>query len=135
MANPNHKTSATKDNKVPVEDLVFDPKQMTFNDYISQHAVMFLPGINAKMLTMGGLRLGLLPPLAQEYFVRWLFEVNRRRLEGGLPLMVTYNIIKQCPLWKVIPMPYRNIKMTKESTAALDKLIPAEKRLKFKSIK
>lgn len=135
MANPNHKTSARKDNQTPVEDLVFDPKKMTFNDYIAQNAVMFLPGINAKMLTMGGLKLGLLPPLAQEYFIRWLFEVNRRRLEGGMELMVTYDIIKQCPLWKIIPMPYRNIKMDKESAMALSKLIPVEKRLKFQAIK
>jgi len=134
MANANHKTSASKDGRLKTEDLVFDPKKMTFNDFIANNAVMMLPGISTKMLTMGGLRLGLLPPLAQEYFVRWLFEVNRRRLEQGLELMVTYDIIKQCPLWKVIPMPYRNIKMTKESVAALDKLIPPEKRLKFQAI-
>jgi hypothetical protein len=135
MANPNHKTSASKDKKTPVEDLVFDPKKMTFNDYIAQNAIMFLPGISTKMLTMGGLKLGLLPKLAQEYFIRWLFEVNRRRLEQGLELMVTYDIIKQCPLWKVIPMPYRNLKMTKESALELSKLIPPEKRLKFHGIK
>ena len=134
MVNPNHKTSANKSGQLKTEDLVFDPKKMTFNDYVAQNAVMFLPGINTKMLTMGGLKLGLLPPLAQEYFVRWLFEVNRRRLEQGLELMVTYDIIKQCPLWKVIPMPYRNIKMDKETVAALDKLIPPEKRLKFSAI-
>jgi hypothetical protein len=135
MANSNHKTSASRDKKTPVEDLIFDPKKMTFNDYVAQNAMMMLPGINEKMLTMGGLHLGLLPPLAREYFVRWLFEVNRRRLEQGLELMVTYNIIKQCPLWKIIPMPYRNIKMTKESTAALAALVPPEKRLKFHAIK
>lgn len=134
MVTPKHKTSASRDKQLPTEDLVFDPKKMTFNDYVAQNAVMMLPGINAKMLTMGGLRLGLLPPLAQEYFVRWLFEVNRRRLEQGHELMVTYDIIKQCPLWKIIPMPYRNIKMTKETVAALDQLIPPEKRLKFQAI-
>lgn len=135
MANPNHKTSASKTNQTPVESLVFDPKKMSFNDYIQRNAVMMIPGINMKMLTMGGLKLGLLPPIAQEYFIRWLFEVNRRRLEQGLELMVTYDIIKQCPLWKIIPMPYRNLKMTKEVAAQLGKLIPQEKRLKFHSIK
>ncbi len=135
MANPNHMTSASKTKQTPVQDLVFDPKKMSFNDYIQQNAMLMIPGINMKMLTMGGLKLGLLPPLAQEYFIRWLFEVNRRRLEQGLELMVTYHIIKQCPLWKIIPMPYRNLKMTKEGMAELNKLIPPDKRLKFNGIK
>jgi hypothetical protein len=134
MANPNHKTSSTKDKQTPVENLIFDPKKMNFNDYVAQNAVLFIPSINMKMSTMGGLKLGLLPPVAQEYFVRWLFEVNRRRLEGGHDLMVTYDIIKQCPLWKIIPMPYRNTKLTQEAIAQLGKLIPPEKRLKFHSI-
>lgn len=133
--NPNHKTSSSKDNKTPVENLVFDPQKMNFNDFIARNAMLFIPAINAKMLTMGGLKLGLLPAIAQEYFIRWLFEVNRRRLEQGLDLMVTYDIIKQCPLWKVIPMPYRNIKLTKTVVSALGKLIPEQKRLKFHSIK
>jgi hypothetical protein len=135
MASSNHKTSASKDNKTKVEDLVYDPKKMTFNDYVAQNAVMLIPSINAKMLTMGGLKLGLLPHIAQEYFIRWLFEVNRRRLEQGMPLMVTYDIIKQCPLWKIIPMPYRNLKLTKDIALGLSKLIPPEKRLKFHAIK
>jgi hypothetical protein len=133
--NPNHKTSSTKSNQTPVEQLVFDPKKMTFNDFVANNAVLFIPEINTKMLTMGGLKLGLLPPLAQEFFIRWLFEVNRPRLIQGLPLLVTYGIIKQCPLWKVIPMPYRNIAMNKDTTAALGKMIPPEKRLKFVGIK
>lgn len=134
MANPNHQTSAREKVKSKVENLVFDPKKMTFADFIANNAVMLIPSINTKMSTMGGIKLGLLPPVAQEYFVRWLFEVNRRRLEQGLDLMVTYDIIKQCPLWKIIPMPYRNVKLTKEAVAGLNKLIPPEKRLKFKSI-
>jgi len=133
--NPNHKTSSSKDNQTKTEDLVFDPSKMTFNDFIAENAVMFLPGINQKMLTMGGLKLDLLPPLAKEFFVRWIFEVNRPRLLQGLPLLVTYGIIKQCPLWKIIPMPYRNIPLTKDAVANLSKLIPPEKRLKFKGIK
>ena len=133
--NPNHKTSSTRSNQTPAEQLVFDPAKMTFNDYIAQNAVLFIPEINMKMLTMGGLKLGLLPPLAREYFIRWLFEVNRPRLTQGLPLLITYGIIKQCPLWKIIPMPYRNISLTKESAAALGKLVPQQNRLKFAGIK
>lgn len=133
--NPYHKSSSTKANQTPTEQLVFDPAKMNFNDYISENAVMFLPGINQKMLTMGGLKLELLPPLAKEFFIRWLFEVNRPRLIQGLPLLVTYGIIKQCPLWKVIPMPYRNIVMTKDAVHALNKMIPPDKKLSFRGIK
>lgn len=132
--NPYHKSSSANANQTPTEQLVFDPAKMNFNDYIAQNAVMFLPGINAKMLTMGGLKLDLLPPLAKEYFIRWLFEVNRPRLVQGLPLLVTYGIIKQCPLWKIIPMPYRNIALTKDAIYALRKLVPVDKRLKFQGI-
>jgi len=133
--NPYHKSSSSKSNQTETEKLVFDPAQMNFNDFIAKHAVMFLPGINQKMLTMGGLKLDLLPELAKEYFIRWIFEVNRPRLIQGLPLLVTYGIIKQCPLWKIVPMPYRNISLTKESIQALNKIIPPDKRLKFQAIK
>jgi hypothetical protein len=132
--NPNHKSSASQSNQPPTEQLIFDPKQMTFNDFVAKNAVLFIPGINSKMLTMGGLKLDLLPALAKEYFIRWLFEVNRPRLIQGLPLLVTYGIIKQCPLWKVIPMPYRNIAMTKDAVNALSKMIPPQNRLKFHGI-
>jgi hypothetical protein len=94
--NPNHKTSSTKSNQTPVEQLVFDPKKMTFNDFVANNAVLFIPEINTKMLTMGGLKLGLLPPLAQEFFIRWLFEVNRPRLIQGLPLLVTCGRLFRC---------------------------------------
>jgi hypothetical protein len=132
--NPYHKSSSTQGKETPTDELVFDPMKMNFNDFIAKNAVMFLPGLNQKMLTMGGLKLDLLPPLAKEFFIRWIFEVNRPRLTQGLPLLVTYGIIKQCPLWKIIPMPYRNIKLTKDSIYALNKMIPPEKRLKFHGI-
>lgn len=134
--NPYHKSSSSKANQLDLntESLVFDPSKMNFNDFIAKNAVMFLPGINQKMLTMGGLKLDLLPPLAKEFFIRWIFEVNRPRLIQGQPLLVTYGIIKQCPLWKIIPMPYRNIRLTKDAIYALQKLVPPDKRLQFHGI-
>jgi hypothetical protein len=129
--NPNHKTSKT----YKTEDLIFDSSKMNFNDYIEKNAIMFIPTIKSKMLTMGGLKLDLLPPLVKEYFIKWIFEINRRRLEQGLPLMITYDIIKQCPLWKIIPMPYRNYSLNKETMSALNKIVPAQSKLKINTIK
>jgi hypothetical protein len=77
----------------------------------------------------------LLPDQAKQILVRWLFEVNRRRLEAGQPLLVTYDIVKQCPLWKLIPMPYRNYKLTKDHMAKLTQMVPVSKQLNFSAIK
>ena len=129
--NPNHKSSSTRFDQRTEGQIKYDPALMPFNDFVAQNAFLFLPNITSQMAMMGGLKLNLLPPLAQEYFIRWLFEVNKPRLSQGLSLLVTYGIIKQCPLWKVIDMPYRNIRMTKETLAALNKMVPPEKRLKF----
>lgn len=126
---------SSSSNQTSVENLIFDPAKMSFEDFFKNNAVMFFPQIKLKALAMGGLRLDLLPDLAKQILIRWLFEVNRRRLEGGQPLMVTYDIIKQCPLWKVIPMPYRTYKLNKEMVSKLGQIVPAQNRLNFKGIK
>lgn len=129
----NIQSSASK--QTSVENLIFDPAKMSFEDFFKHNAVMFFPQIKTSMMAMGGLRLDLLPDLAKQVLMRWLFEVNRRRLEGGLPLMVTYDIVKQCPLWKIIPMPYRTYKLNKEIVSKLGHMVPVQNRLNFKGIK
>ncbi len=128
-------TKSSSSDKTAVENLVFDPKQMSFEDFFKQNAVMFFPKVNTYMMTMGGVRMDLLPNTAKHILIRWIFEVNRRRLEGGLPLMVTYDIVKRCPLWQIIPMPYRNYKLTDKSLARIGQMIPAGQRLNFQAIK
>lgn len=126
---------SSSSDKTGVENLVYDPTKMSFEDFFKQNAVMFFPKVNTYMLTMGGVRMDLLPNAAKNILVRWIFEVNRRRLEGGLPLMVTYDIVKRCPLWQIIPMPYRNYKLTSKNLARIAQMVPHNQRLDFHAIK
>lgn len=111
----------------------YDPKQ-SFKVFIEDNGLLFMPTINQSLALMGGLRLDLLPELAREIFIKWLFEVNKPRLLQGLPLLITYPIVKQCPLWKIIPMPYRQIKLNKDTSVQLAKMMQPQDRLRFKAI-
>lgn len=111
----------------------YDPKT-SFKSFIEENGLLFMPTINQNLALMGGLRLDLLPELAREIFIKWLFEVNKPRLLQGLPLLITYPIVKQCPLWKIIPMPYRQIKLNKDTSVQLAKMMQPQDRLRFKAI-
>lgn len=64
----------------------------------------------------------------KEIFIRWMLQVNEGRLINGDEPLLSYNLAKRCPIWKLIKMPVRSMTMVR------DKVIQAPK-LKLKTVR
>jgi len=53
------------------------------------------------------------PHNLKEIFIKWLIQVNLQRIEQGLDPIVTPSLVAKCPLWAVVPPPFRNMQLTK----------------------
>lgn len=51
----------------------------------------------------------------KEIFIKWMIAVNIERLKAGVDPMFSLDVATRCPIWKVIKLPLRKIKLTKES--------------------
>lgn len=69
-----------------------------------------------------------------EILLRWIIFVNRKRIENGEEILITYEIIKSCPIWKVIEMPITRLNLTKESLNKNKGPVPTRKTVKMGSI-
>lgn len=80
---------------------------------------ILIPSIEKQLSTVGWiLDLNSLPTKPfqfKELFIRWLISINRQRIEKGLEIIVTYQIIRMCPLWNIVKCPIKRITLTKES--------------------
>lgn len=92
---------------------------LTAQDYIEQHETLLIPFINHNLMSISGLDLSSLPEEYRHAFMKWLIEVNRKRMSMGLQMMITYDVIKRCPIWKMIPMPYKTYKLTPKKLAKI----------------
>jgi hypothetical protein len=84
---------------------------VNFEDFIRNNRSIVFPAISEKFKTMGLIDLTLLPPEIIAYLIDWILKANRRRIEAGQEIIVTYAIIKQCPIWTAVEMPYRSMKL------------------------
>lgn len=101
-------------------EIQFDEDAFIKN-YLEQHTKVIIPYINHELMTISGLDMNALPtnPVNLKLiFMKWLLYVNRDRLRIGKDLHVSYELIKKCPLWSIFPMPFRQLKLTKESLNA-----------------
>lgn len=67
-------------------------------------------------MTIFGVDLSVLPvePVnLRAAFIKWLIKINEPRLKTGKDLLITFDIVKQCPLWKITPMPFRAMSLNK----------------------
>ena len=88
------------------------------NDYLLQHTKVLIPFINHESMTIFGVDLNVLPiePVnLRSAFIKWLIKVNEPRLRSGQDLMITYEIVKRCPLWKITPMPFRALSLNRRA--------------------
>lgn len=85
--------------------------------YISQKAIL-IPSISKQLTTIGWIldlnSLPLKPLPFKELFIRWLIYINKIRIEKNQPIIITYSIIKMCPIWNIIKCPIKRITLTKE---------------------
>lgn len=50
----------------------------------------------------------------KEVFLRWALQANEANIQRGREPIFPYELIKQCPLWKLVAAPWVSVKLTKE---------------------
>ena len=79
---------------------------------------VLIPSISSQLSTQGYyLDLDSLPlkPLSfKDIFLRWLIFVNKARIQKGLEVVATRELVLQCPVWKLVKCPIKSLKLTKE---------------------
>ena len=76
---------------------------------------LVIPEINHSIMQIGILDLNALDPNMRIIFVKWILGVNKSRIQKGLKPIITLDLIKRCPLWQFINIPYKNLDLTKEA--------------------
>ncbi len=100
-------------------EIQFDTDRFV-NDYLARNTKVVIPYINHEAMTIYGVDLTALPTEPIDFrtaFVKWLIKINEPRLRVGKDLLITYDIVRRCPLWKVVPMPFRPISLTPEAVS------------------
>ena len=96
-----------------------------------------MPAVNRSLNSILLINLQQLPQTPvnfAEILIRWIIFVNRKRIENGDEILITFEIIKMCPIWKVISMPVKNVKLTPESLNKSRGPTPSRKTVKLGSI-
>lgn len=88
------------------------------SDYLQKNRVIIMPAVNKSLnsiLAINLQQLPLQPVNFAEILIRWIIFVNKKRIENDQEIIITFEIIKRCPIWKVIQMPINSLKLTPES--------------------
>lgn len=80
-----------------------------FDKFVQENRSILIPRMNDRLRNLGLIDLTVLPEDVTHALLDWVLKVNRRRIESGQDVLVTYDIIKQCPIWQVVEMPYRSM--------------------------
>lgn len=107
------------------------------SDYLQKNRALVIPSIDKSLKSILFINLQQLPrhPINfAEILLRWIIHVNRKRIENGEEILMTFDVIKQCPIWKVIDMPIKSLKLNRESLNKPRGPTPARKASKMGSI-
>lgn len=107
------------------------------SDYLQKNRGIIVPSVSRSLNSILFINLQQLPrqPINfPEILLRWIIFVNRKRIENGEEILITYEIIKSCPIWKVIEMPITRLNLTKESLNKNKGPVPTRKTVKMGSI-
>ena len=107
------------------------------NDYLQKNRGIVIPAVNKSLNSILFINLQQLPKTPinfPEILLRWIINLNKNRIEKNEEIIVTYELIKSCPIWKVIDMPIKSLKLTKESLNKPRGLTPTRKTNKIGSI-
>ena len=66
--------------------------------------------------------------------IRWLISVNLPRIKQGQDPIFPISLVRMCPVWRVVRMPIRVIKLTKEGSFNKPSIKTASKKTKAGSI-
>lgn len=88
------------------------------NELLRDKTSLIIPHINHQLGTIGLIDISQLDVQMRDVLMKWLLGVNRPRLQQGLPPMITFELVKRCPIWQFINIPYRDVALTKEALNA-----------------
>ena len=100
-----------------------------FDDFIRDNRAILFPFISTRLQSLGMIDLTLLPEEVIDYLFNWILKVNRQRIENQQEIIVNYDIIKMCPIWQVVEMPYRSMKLLGMSKPVLKPVTERQKML------
>ena len=107
------------------------------SDYLQTHRVIVMPMVNRSLNMLITINLQQLPQSPvnfAEILIRWIIFVNKPRIEAGKEILITYDIIKKCPIWKIIKMPIKTLKATRTALNKPVGPVPARKMASIGSI-
>lgn len=107
------------------------------SDYLQKNSAVLVPSINKSLTSFLLIDLQQLPTSPvnfAEILIRWIIAVNRKRIENDEQIIITFELIKRCPIWKIISMPVKSIKASPESFNKTKSPIPSRKTNKIGSI-
>lgn len=81
------------------------PPPVGTKGHVIGNKAMLLQGIRRDLSNVNVLDLNRLSQAHQDIFIEWLVKVNDTRIKQGLPVLITYELIKLCPLWKIVRIP------------------------------
>lgn len=70
----------------------------------------------------------------KEVFIKWMLQANESRLINGEEPILSYELAKMCPLWKLIRMPIRSLTMSREKMIKPPKLQTVSKQQRPRGI-
>ncbi len=122
---------------MPINDISSLFQDKFISNYLMKNRGIIVPSVNRSLnsiLFINLQQLPLQPYNFPEILLRWIINVNHKRIENNEEILITYDIIKKCPIWEIIEMPVRNLKLTKESLNKPRGPIPSRKTSKLGSI-
>jgi hypothetical protein len=58
----------------------------------------------------------------KEVFIRWMLQANESRMINNEEPIMSYELAKMCPIWKIIKMPVRSVTMSRDKIMQAPKL-------------
>ena len=114
--------------------IVLGNSSLIVKAYESLSGLAMLPIEGRDLLVLDLDALPLKPLPFKEVFLKWALRLNEGRMLQGEEPIFPFELVKACPLWRVIPMPIRRMGMTQEGMFGKPTIKTASKSLRPGSI-
>ncbi len=111
--------------------LLFDSNSF-LQEFLSNNRALVLSELDLELKTFSMIDLDSLPrqPIDfREILMRWVIAVNSKRLENGDNPIITFDIIKRCPIWKDFPLKLRKMPLNRQAINKPAGVTPIRKQM------
>lgn len=115
--------------------IVFKSTSLLEEAYGKYRGIALLPLVtNTRILVLDLDSLPIKPIPFKEVFLRWMMQANETRMINEEEPLMTYELARMCPIWKLIKMPVKSLQMTREKVMKPPKVITARQQQQPKGI-